>query len=679
MQSERIPARTRLSLLPVPARVDILEGAFRLDASFAAAVRGPRTPRLYAGASRMLRRLSGRTGLFLPQDYVTAKSTDPKAGMIIRCRRVGKLVLGEDESYTLKISSEKVELAAETDLGALRGLETLLQLLDSDAQGYCFPAVRIQDKPRFAWRGLHLDVCRHFMPLDALKRNLDALAAVKMNVLHLHLSDDQGFRVESKAFPKLHELASDGLYYTHEQVREIIAYAGARGIRILPEFGVPGHATSWLTAYPALASAPGPYALERGSGIFDACFDPTKPAVYRFLEKFFAEMAALFPDEYFHIGGDENNGKQWDANPAIQKFKKEHRLADNSALQGYFNERILNILSKLGKTMVGWDEILRPGMPKDIVVQTWRDERFFTESAKKGFRAILSKGYYLDLIEPASSHYLTDPLPPSSSLSASQKKNVLGGEAAMWVELADKDTLDSRIWPRTAAIAERLWSSSDVRDVDDMYRRLAAVSFRLEELGLTHIKNQDMMLRRLAGGRDPLPLRTLIDALEPVKGYARHKQGVRYTSYSPLTRVVDAALPETTSAREFSRTVDAYLTERKAEDLLKLRARLSLWKDNHAKFMALAALSPILKESLPLSANLAALASAGLESLDALAKKKDAPWIPACAGMTAEKRPSPSALLPARLQKTLEEARKPYGQAELAIVPAIEKLIFAAC
>jgi hexosaminidase len=653
--------RTRQALMPVPAKVEALEGAFRLDASFAVAADGPSSPRLYAGASRMLRRLSGRTGLFLPQDYVTAKSTDPKAGMTLRCRRPGKLALGEDESYALKVSPGKIELSAETDLGALHGLETLLQLLDSDAQGYFFPAVRIEDKPRFAWRGLLIDVCRHFMPLDVLKRNLDAMAAVKMNVLHLHLSDDQGFRVESKSFPKLHELGSDGFYYTHEQIREILAYADERGIRVLPEFDVPGHSTSWLAAYPELASSPGPFSIERGWGILDPSFDPTKPATYKFFARFFKEMAALFPDEYFHIGGDENNGKMWDANPEIQKFKKKHGLADNNALQGYFNERMLKILSKLGKKMIGWDDILRPDMPKDIIVQAWLSEESLAESAGKGYRGILSKGYYIDLIHAASTHYLADPIPPGSTLTEEQRKNILGGEATMWVEMVDKDNIDSRIWPRTAAIAERLWSAQEVRDVEDMYRRLGPVSFRLEELGLMHIKNQDMMLRRLANGNDIAPLRTLVDVLEPVKDYTRQDQGVLYTSYSPMTRVVDAALPDAAAARKFDRTVDAYLADKKPEDLSKIRACLPPWKENHAKFAALAELSPMLKESLPLSENLAALASAAQESLDAISGKKP----------LAKDRSD-------AIAKVLEESRKPCGQAELAVVYAVEKLAAAA-
>jgi hexosaminidase len=200
--------------------------------------------------------------------------------------------------------------------------------------------VSIQDRPRFRWRGLLIDSARHFQPLDVIRRNLDAMAAVKLNVLHWHLSDNQGFRIESKRYPKLHGLGSDGHYYTQDEVRGVIAYAQARGIRVVPEFDMPGHGTSWLVGHPELGSAPGPYAIERKPGVMDPTLDPTREEVYRFLDRFLGEMAALFPDAYLHIGGDENEGKHWAANPRIQAFmQRAHGLQDKHALQAYFNRR----------------------------------------------------------------------------------------------------------------------------------------------------------------------------------------------------------------------------------------------------------------------------------------------------------------------------------------------------
>jgi N-acetyl-beta-hexosaminidase len=291
--------------------------------------------------------------------------------------------LDEDESYQLQVSDQKVQLTAPTVVGALRGVETLLQLLSVDRSGSYFPAVKVQDQPRFHWRGLLIDVGRHYQPPEVLKRNLDAMAAVKLNVFHWHLTEDQGFRVESKKFPRLHQLGSDGLYYTQDQIREIIDYARERGIRVVPEFDIPGHSTSWLVGHPELGSAPGPYTIERGAGIFEPALDPTREEVYKFLDIFLGEMASLFPDAYMHIGGDENEGKQWDRNPKIQAFMKEKGIKDNHALQAYFNTRVLKILEKHKKKMIGWDEILQPELPKNAVIHSWRGPAALADAAGK--------------------------------------------------------------------------------------------------------------------------------------------------------------------------------------------------------------------------------------------------------------------------------------------------------
>jgi hexosaminidase len=256
--------------------------------------------------------------------------------------------LGEDEAYTLEVNGSRATLRAAQVVGAMRGLETLLQLLEGDRDGWYLPAVAISDRPRFPWRGLLIDVSRHWMPMEVLQRNLDGMAAVKLNVLHLHLTDDQGFRVESRRYPRLHQEGSDGRYFTHEQLRELIAYAADRGIRVVPEFDMPGHATSWLVGHPELASVPGPYVLQRRWGIFDPTLDPTREEVYQLLDGFLGEMAALFPDPWMHIGGDENSGRHWSLNPAIQSFMVRHRLADAHALHAHFNERLAKILQKAG-------------------------------------------------------------------------------------------------------------------------------------------------------------------------------------------------------------------------------------------------------------------------------------------------------------------------------------------
>ena len=469
--------------MPVPESVTARDGRFRIDEGLAIGGPGASTSRSFKAAARFMSRLAGRTGLFLKQDFLAAQKPAGDGGIRYTYEREGRLLPNEDESYTLSVAADGIALSAKTDIGVLRGLETLLQLLSADEAGYYFPGCEISDRPRFTWRGLLIDVGRHFHPVDVIKRNLDGMAAVKLNVLHWHLTEDQGFRVESKVFPRLHELGSDGLFYTQTEIRDVVAYAADRGIRVMPEFDLPGHSTSWFVAYPEFASAPGPYTIERRFGVFGPAFNPADERIYPFFDAFFKEMAGLFPDPYLHIGGDEVEGHQWDANPAIQAFKKKNGLADNSALQAYFNKRLLRILTKHGKKMVGWDEIFQPGLPTDIVIHSWRGQKALVEAAGKGYQGILSNGWYIDLCQSAEYHYLNDPIPADSPLGEAQRKLVLGGEATMWSELATSETIDSRIWPRTAAIAERLWSPASVRDVEDMYRRLGPIKSQARGAG----------------------------------------------------------------------------------------------------------------------------------------------------------------------------------------------------
>lgn len=645
------------SLMPVPASIEETGSKHILDTTFTISVLQNGEERLNAEATRFLRRLSGRTGMFFTQVNVIQEDIDPEATMTLNPESIGELKVDENESYKLTITEDKITVEAKTDMGARHALETVLQLLTADEGGYFFPTCVIEDYPRFAWRGLMLDVCRHWMPIEVVKRNIDGMAAVKMNVLHLHLSEDQGFRVECKAFPKLHEMGSDGNYFTHEQIKEILAYAAQRGIRVMPEFDVPGHATSWFVGYPEYASAMGPYKIERSWGIFDPTFDPTLEKTYEFFDAVFGEMAALFPDEYFHIGGDENNGKQWDANEQIQKFMKKNNIPDNHALQAYFNNRILKILTAHDKKMVGWDEILHDEMPNNIVIQSWRGTESLVKAAKKGYMGILSNGYYIDLMQPASDHYLNDPIPAGTTLTAEEQARILGGEATMWAELITPETIDSRIWPRTAAIAERFWSQQNVNDVHDMYIRLEDISYQLEEHGLTHIKNQDMLLRRIAGNTGTEALKTLIRVCEPLKLYKRHRQGVKYQQHSPYTRFVDAATADAEDARKFRYMTEKFIETKDEAFAVIMKSMLQTWINNHHLIEEQAKQSPMVKELVPLSKALKELSQLGLELVDNV--QNGTP-------MTIK-----------NTEEILENAKKSYGQVEMQIVSAIEKLLEA--
>src|ERR1700757_5199667 len=545
------------TLMPQPSQLSAQEGRLAITPGFSASADHFKDARLNMAISRSLGRIENRTGIPIQPSTENGATS---AVLIVTVDGAGETIqsVEEDESYSLEITASNAHLKAATVVGAMHGLATFEQLIQSDASGFFVPAVMIHDTPRFRWRGLMIDCGRHFIPVDVLKRTLAGMASVKLNVFHWHLSEDQGFRLESKAFPKLTEFGSDGLFYTQEEAREIVAYSRDRGIRVAPEFGMPGHTPAWFVGYPDLASAQGPFQIERKFGVFDPVMDPTRESTYKFLDTFLGEMAAIFPDHFMHIGGDENNGVEWKANPRIQSFMRQHNLKDTAALQNYFNQRLLKLLEKHGKHMIGWDEILTPDLPKDVMVQSWRGFDSLAAGARNGYRSILSAGYYLNLMSPAEAHYKVDPLPETTDLSAEQQARILGGEACMWEEQTSEVDIDSRVWPRTAAVAERLWSPRNVNDVDDMYRRLGAESLRLEGFGLTHISQEGVSLRELSGTRETGPLKILGSVLEPVTFDARaHLQ--RANQLTPLDRLVDALPPDPPSRHKFELLIRTYL------------------------------------------------------------------------------------------------------------------------
>ncbi|MDR0352890.1 MAG: beta-N-acetylhexosaminidase [Opitutaceae bacterium] len=562
-------------IIPLPAeiRFSVPEARLPITGDFSVALAGINDIRLRSAITRLYSALSIRTGIVFTQTSIVS-SVARDSALIINVHAPAPAIpaLGEDETYTLAITPEQAVLRAPTTTGALRGLQTIIQLIRQDAGGFSLPAVTINDRPRFPWRGLMIDVSRHWHDTGDIRRVIDGMELVKLNVLHLHLTDDQGFRIESKTHPELHMLGSDGLYFTQDQIRGIIDYATARAIRVVPEFDMPGHATSWGISHPELLSgSPGTtYTIEQRWGVFDPTMDPSNPALHELLSDFLGEMAALFPDPFMHIGGDENNGRQWNASERIQKFIAENNLKDNHGLHSWFNTRLAEILARNNKTLVGWDEILHSGLPQNAVVHSWRGAKGVAEAAAAGHRVILSHGYYIDLNQPASDHYGVDPLPAGDALAPDRRELVLGGEATMWSEWVSPETIDSRIWPRTAAIAERLWSPRAARDVFDMYRRLAIVSLRLDEAGMMHEKNRSSLLRRLAGDAfapaspEVLALRVFSDACEPVKQYARGRLQLK-SRLNPLGGFVDATVPDSASARDFNNNVSAYLETRKTD------------------------------------------------------------------------------------------------------------------
>ena len=651
-------AQAPLPIMPLPAHAVQGSGQFVVNGGFEVDFEGYKEARLEHARDRFMTNLARETGIL---HFPAASAATPK--FVIKTTGPSAPVqqLGEDEAYHLEVTPSRVLLSAANPLGILHGLQTFLQLVANTPQGYVVHAVTIDDSPRFPWRGLMLDAGRHFMPLDTVKQTLDGMEAVKLNVFHWHLSDDQGYRVESKTFPLLTKKGSDGDYYTQDEIKGVIEYARERGIRVMPEFDMPGHATSWFVGYPDLASGKGPYKIERKWGVVDPAMDPTRESTYSFLDRFIGEMTALFPDAYFHVGGDECNGKEWDANPRIQQYMRAHNLKDDAALQAYFTGRVQKLVTKRHKITVGWDEVLQPDTPKDVVIQSWRGQESLAQAAKGGYRGLLSNGYYIDLNEPASRHYAVDPLEKATAgLTPEEQKRILGGEATMWSEYATPEIVSLKIWPRTAAIAERFWSPQNTKDVESMYQRLAIVSQRMTYYGQTYKATSEDMLQRMAGNNDDSSLKVLATTVQPPEGYER--ESLRdYDYYSPLNRMVDAVPPESDQAREFDDIANKLASGTATPSEAKLaRAWLILWRDNDAKLQPLLPQSGLTAELVPVSQGLSQAAMIGLSALDALESHKPL--------SAADKQQNLAAL------KTLETPRAVLLN---KIVPGVEVLVNA--
>ena len=620
--------KEQLSLMPWPQNISVGEGSFVLTKNFKVNITGAPNSRIFTGATNFLRRLDGRTGMFFNQGFITGLNEVPEAQLQINCVRAAEIELYEDESYLLDVTPNKITISATTDVGALHALETLLQLVQNNSNSFYFPVSKISDFPRFTWRGLMIDGARHFMPVDVIKRNLDAMAAVKMNVFHWHLVDDQGWRIEMKKNKKLIEKSSDGLYYTQEEIKSIVKYAADRGILVVPEIDVPGHGSAILTAYPEIGSKvvnvnvgsgekgqqlkqEQTYSVERNAGIFSPTLDPSNPKTYEILSSIFDEVCPLFPGKFFHIGGDENEGKDWDANPKIQEFKKKHNLANNHELQTYFTMQLVPMLKKHNKELMGWEEIMTKNMSKDAIIHSWKGAneglaagKSLVEAVKGGYKTVLSNGYYIDLMYPIESHYSVDPMPKGVVLTDEEKARILGGEATMWTELATPATIDSRIWPRTAAIAERFWSDEKVTDINNLRKRLKTVSFRLEELGLLHLKSKEVLLRNISNNQKSDALLDLSNVCEPLKGYTRNSEGTEYKMYSPLTLFADVCTPDASDALDFNQAVTDFLNNKSAENQAKVVSYLNKWIKMNADLKTLSSNAPLVQPVLPLSKNL---------------------------------------------------------------------------
>ncbi|MGZ3833090.1 MAG: beta-N-acetylhexosaminidase [Mucilaginibacter sp.] len=673
-----------LKLMPAPRQLVVNSGKFRISNQFKIFMDGAADDTvLHTSVVRIIQRLKRKTGLVFGSKIIAGDTVG--ALQVVVHKRV-KAAIGLDESYKLQVNQNTILLTAPTTAGALHGLRTLLQLCEIDENGYYFPCVDISDSPRFKWRGLMIDVARHFVSFEEMKNNIDAMAAVKMNVLHWHLTDDEGFRVESKLFPRLQQFGSNGDYYTQAQLKELVAYAADRGIIIVPEFDMPGHAQTWFAGYPELASQPGPYRpgprmqwqtehpdpnAPKSTSIMDIIanmnaptFDATSEKVYAFLDKFIGEMAGIFPAAYMHVGADENNGLAWKKNPAIAEWMKQHNMQGTDDLQRYFVQRMYGIMKKHHRQMIGWEEIYNDKLPADAIVHKWipSDNSMIKSSGRANDIAVhnpvlISEGFYLDLFLPAYIHY------NNAGIADANSANILGGEAAQWTELADNDNIDGRIWPRAGVVAERLWSQASVTDVDDMYRRMFALSAQLDEQGLPHISNYERALRRLTNGEATTHLKTLTDVLEQVRGYrklmaAMFKPAQASTQSTPLTSVSDIVFPDSETKRKFRALVKLYLEKHDKAVGNSIRAYLLTWKQNDEQLKSLFAGNKRLLEVQDHSKNLSAAAAIGLDALDRIEKgtANDGGWVK-------------------QQSDALGVFEKAHGETTIAVIPEIEALV----
>jgi hexosaminidase len=385
--------------------------------------------------------------------------------------------------------------------------------------------------------------------------------------------------------------------------------------------------------------------------------------VYEFLDKFIGEMSGIFPAGYMHIGADENNGQAWKLNPKIMDWMKQHQMQSTDDLQRYFVQRVYDVMKKHHRQMIGWEEIYNDKLPKDAIVHKWipsdngmiKSYGLANDIAQRN-PVLISEGFYLDLFLPAYIHY------NNASIAAANNPNILGGEAAQWTELADNNNIDGRIWPRAAAVAERLWSPASVTDVDDMYRRLYVLSNELDEQGLNHLTNYERALRRLTNGESTEHLQVLTDVLSQVKGYRKlvaMMMRAPQASYqtTPLTSVSDVVLPDPMVKRKFRALVKLYLEKKDKNAEEAIRAYLQTWKQNDTYLQPLFAGNKRLMEVQDHSKNLSAAAAIGLEALDRMDKGTvDAGWVQKQSG-------------------ALAAFEKAHYETEIVVIPEIEELV----
>lgn len=516
----------RYPVVPAPAALEPRSGELRLDAATAIHVVARDAARDVTGHAATdaatdaaavaellaegLRRIGGPVLAVAPMSTVGAPAGEPDRGIILRLE--GTAADSLDESYRLDVTGRRALVAAASPAGLFRGTQTLLQLVAPTPDGgAAVPAGRILDAPRFPYRGMHLDVGRHFFPPASIKKYIDLLALYRFNVFHWHLTEDQGWRIEIEAYPRLTEVGAwraettgDGTpyggHYTKEEIRGIVAYAAERHITIIPEIEMPGHALAALAAYPELACTEGPFDVGTRWGVFEDILCPHE-RTFAFLETVLAEVMALFPSRYIHIGGDEAPKRRWRESPAAQEVMRREGLADEDELQSWFIQRIERFLNAHDRRLIGWDEILEGGLAPNATVMSWRGMAGGIEAARQGRDVVMtptSHAYFDYLQGPAEQEppafggflpleqvYAFEPVP--EALTPAEASHVLGAQGNVWTEyMTTWEHVEYMVLPRLLALAEVVWSRPERRDWSHFLARLPAQFARLDALGYNY-------------------------------------------------------------------------------------------------------------------------------------------------------------------------------------------------
>jgi len=469
------------------------------------------------------------------------------------------------EAYKLEVNTSQIEITASCEEGLFRGIQTLFQLIQPPAKAVKsnkeieIPCCKIEDKPKFSWRGLNLDCCRHFMTKDFIKRYIDILAYYKFNTFHWHLTEDQGWRIEIKKYPKLTQIGAwrkegdcsiYGGFYTQEDIKEVAAYAQSRFINIVPEIEMPGHSLASLAAYPENSCTGGPFEVTNIWGVHKDIYCPGRDSTFYFLQDILDEVISLFPGKYIHIGGDEAPKDRWKECPKCQERIKTENLKDEHELQSYFIKRISNYLHSKGKEVIGWDEILEGGLAPGAIVQSWQSFQGAIDAAKLGHYVICS---------PASHTYLnSDPenidlriaysfKPIPDELTDDEKKFILGSEVNLWTEQAPQETVDSKLFPRILALTEVFWNNPKKKDYEEFYSRVQNAYKDLSALGIqfgregkiitpstTYDNLKKEFILNIEQGQQGIEIRYTIDGSEPDVSSALYSGPIKINKTSVL-------------------------------------------------------------------------------------------------------------------------------------------------